>query len=182
MARILLAAGGVLLAVGVVLGGMQVVQRYQAAVERQQVDSYTSSIVGPARGAGQLVSRQILPELASYEAQRVAGKQVATDAGTWHAAFARTRTEFGQAQHPGRLAPIAADFDRALAEYTVSVAFFRKLGDPGAAPAALSAGEAAAAAADRDYGQAETQLACLRRSVGLSSVPEFRIFGACPSS
>lgn len=182
MARILLAAGGVLLVIGVVLGGMQAVQHYQAGVERQQVDNYTSSILGPARAAGKLVSDQILPELAAYEAQRVPGARVSADAGKWHAAFARTRAEFGRAEHPGKLAGIASQFDKALMEYAASVAFFGKLSDPGAAPAALVAGEAAAAAADHDYAQAETLLACLRRSLGLPTVSEFRVFGACPSS
>ena len=175
MARALIAAGGVLLALGLVLGGIQAYQRYQAAVERQQVDAYTAAVLPPARDAGKLVSQIIVPELRSYEAGAVPGSKIASDSVAWHQFFLRTRSRFAEAPHSGSLDSIARGFDTALAEYATAVEFYGRIGDAGAAPAAMVAGNAAALAADRTYGASENQLACLRRSLGLPAVPEFRV-------
>ena len=48
MARVLIAAGGVLLVVGIALGGYQAYLRYQTAVQRQQVDA-AQVVVGVRR-------------------------------------------------------------------------------------------------------------------------------------
>lgn len=174
--------GAALLVLGLVLGGIQAVQRYQAAVERQQVDAYTAAVLPAARSAGRLVSETIVPELRAYEAGRVSGAKIAADAPAWHAAFLRTRADFAKAPHSGKLDSIAGSFDMALLEYATAVEFYGRLGDAGAAPAAMTAGDAAALAADRTYGEAETALACLRRTMSLSAVPEFRVQGSsCPS-
>ena len=181
MARTLIAAGAAFLALGIGLGGFQVFQRYQSAVEKQQVDAYTAAVLPPAQAAGRLVSQSIVPELSAYEASQTAGAKVAADAAAWQAAFVKTRGTFAAAAHPGKLGPIAARFDDALAKYAAAVAFFARLGDAGAAPAAFVAGETVAAAADRAYGLAVSALGCLRASLGLPLVPEFRAAGACPA-
>lgn len=183
MARALVAVGAALLLVGLVLGGMQAYQRYQAAVERQQVDAYTAALLPAANDAGRLVSQTIVPELHAYAAGQVPGAKIAADAVGWRQAFIRTRASFAKAPHSGRLDPIAKNFDTALGEYATAMAFYTRLGDAGAAPAALAAGDTAGLTADRTYGQAESALACLRRTLGLSAVTEFRVqSGVCPSA
>jgi hypothetical protein len=174
--------GAALLALGLALGATQAFRAYQAAVERQQVDAYTAAVLPPAQDAGRLVGQTILPELTAYEAGRLPGSKIAADAAAWHRIFLRTRATFARAPHSGRLDSVARGFDRALDEYATAVELYQRLADPGAAPAALVAGDAAAMAADQSYGRAETALACLRRSVGLAAVPEFKIQGACPAS
>ena len=181
MARLLIAVGGVLLAVGLVLGGTQALHRYQTAVERQQVDAYTASVLPPARDAGRLVGQTIAPELQAYETGQVPGAKIAADAESWHTFFVSTRAAFARTSHTDRLAAIAGGFDTSLAEYATAVQFFGRLDDAGAAPAALAAGLAAAGAADRNYCEAENSLAGLRQSLGLQALPEFRARASCPA-
>ena len=173
VARVLIAAGAVLLVLGVVLGGYQVYLRYQQAVEKQQVDRYTAGIQGPAQLAGQLVAQTIVPELDAYANGKLPAGKVAVDAALWRAFFVRTRAEFARVAHPGPVAAIAAQFDTALAEYIQAVTEVEKLASPSQAAEALLAGKAVAKKADCDYGRAAVALTGLRSSLDLPDVATF---------
>jgi hypothetical protein len=172
VARVLIAVGGVLLVVGIVLGGYQAYSRYQSAVERQQVDHYTAGVQPLAANAGKLVQETIVPELDLYAAGKVPTGKVAIDASAWRQFFLRTRTQFAQVQHPGDLAGIAQQFDRALAEYAEAVADMQQLAASDG-PKALTSGRAKAKRADCDYGRAAVALTSLRRSLDLPDVATF---------
>jgi hypothetical protein len=172
VARVLIAAGGVLLLVGLALGGYQVYLRYQTAVQRQQVDRYTAGIQRPAELAGELVAATIVPELDAYAAGKLPAAKVAIDAGAWKIFFLRTRAEFAQTDHPDELVPIAQQFDHALAEYVAAVVEIQKVAG-GDGPRALATGRAAAKRADCDYGRAAVALSELRRNLSLPDVATF---------
>ena len=172
MARVLIAVGGVLLVLGIVLGGYQVYLRYQDAVERQQVDRYTAAIQPVASDAGRLVQETIIPEVDAYAAGRLPASKIALDAASWRVFFLRTRQQFAGVAHPGDLAPVAERFDSALAEYATSVAEIQKVaaGDPART---LAAAKAQAKRGDCDYGRAAVALTSLRRSLSLPDVATF---------
>lgn len=172
MARVLIAAGGALLLVGIVLGGYQAYSRYQSAVQRQQVDHYTAGVQPLAANAGKLVQQTIVPELDIYAAGKLPTGKFALDAAVWRQFFLRTRTEFAQVDHPGDLAGVAAQFDRALAEYAEAVADMQKLAASDG-PRALANGRAEAKRADCDYGRGAVALTSLRRSLDLPDVATF---------
>jgi hypothetical protein len=172
VARVLIATGGVLLVVGLALGGYQVYLRYQAAVQRQQVDRYTAAIQRPAQLAGALVAETIVPELDAYAAGKVPVAKVAIDALAWKIFFMRTRAEFASTQHPDELVPIAQQFDHALAEYITAVVDIEKVAGADG-PRALATGRAAAKRADCDYGRAAVALSDLRRDLSLPDVATF---------
>lgn len=172
MARVFIAAGGVLLALGIALGGYQVYARYQTAVQRQQVDGYTAAVQRPAQLAGELVAQTIVPELDAYAAGTLPAAKVAIDAGTWRVFFQRTRAQFAAPAHPDGLLSIAGQFDRALAEYTAAVTEIQQVGGPAGA-GALAKGRAEAKRADCDYGRAAVALTDLRRSLSLPDVATF---------
>lgn len=181
VARIFLAIGAALLVVGVSLGALQVVQSHQAAVERQDVARYTSGVLPPARLAGQLVAQTIVPMLDAYRHGQVPSTTVAQSAVTWRAFFERTKAAFQKVPHPGKLGPIASTFDRALTEYSKSVAYFELVQGPAAA-AALQAGASEAKRADADYATAAGTLGCLRHADGLPAIREFSPFATCPAN
>jgi hypothetical protein len=172
VARVLIAAGCVLLVVGIALGADQAYLRHQQAVERQQVDSYTAGVRPLAADAGRLVQQTIVPELDAYAAGRLPADKVALDATGWQLFFQRTRAGFARVAHPGRLAAVAQRFDRALAEYVAAVAELRGVA-AGDAAGALAQGRAQARRADCDYANAAAALAGLRRSLDLPDVTAF---------
>jgi hypothetical protein len=180
VARVLIAAGAVLLVVGLGLGGYQVYLRHQQAVERQQVDQYTAGVQPLAQHAGELVQKTIVPELDLYSLGKVPAAKIALDSAAWRLYFDRTRTDFARVAHPGDLQGIAQRFDQALAEYAQAVADVQKLaGSDGSA--ALAAARAEAKHADCDYGRAAIALVDLRRSLDLPDVATFTSAnaGAC---
>lgn len=172
MARVLIAVGGVLLVLGVGLGGYQIYVHYQDAVERQQVDRYTATIQPVAAGAGELVRQTIIPEVDAYAARQLPATKIALDAVSWRVFFVRTRQQFASAAHPGDLAPVAQQFDAALAEYAASMLEIQKAaaGDP---TVTLATAKSEAQRADCLYGRAAVALSDLRRSVSLPDVPTF---------
>ncbi|HEX6488947.1 MAG TPA: hypothetical protein VF137_08785 [Candidatus Dormibacteraeota bacterium] len=181
MPRLILLVGTALLVFGVVLGGVQAVQRHQASVEAQQVSQYTAGVLPQARQAGQLVAQTIVPAIDGYGAGLVQPATLAQAAAVWQQFFVKTRAGFARVAHPDALAPVAAGFDRALMEYAKAVAYFEQVQTVQAAPA-VRAGSLEAKRADADYAAAANRLACLRLSLGLPALPEFARSGACPST
>jgi len=172
VARVLIAVGGVLLVLGIVLGGYQVYLRYQDAIERQQVDRYTAAIQPGASDAGRLVQETIIPEIDAYAAGTLPAGKIALDAASWRVFFQRTRQQFAAAAHPGDLDSVARQFDAALGEYEASVSEIQKVVAADAAQT-LAAAKAQAKRGDCDYGRAAVALTSLRRSLSLPDVATF---------
>lgn len=178
--RALVALGLLLLLTGIALGAWQGWNAYSLNQERQQVGAYTDGLVPLARDAGRLVRQTIAPALVQYGEGKADGGVIAAGAPTWQAYFQSTRKKFAAVRHPSQADAVARLFDRSLTEYATAVKLFgEEVSRPGATPAVLGPGVEVAREADHDYAAAAEALACLRESLGLPSVPEFKAVGRC---
>ncbi len=178
---ILITAGAVLVAVGLVLIAVQVWIRYQDGLDQQAADSFTTAVAPAAREAGRLVVVDIDPELAAFQAGAVDPAKLKADSTAWAAAFDRTRVTFEQAPRMGRLSSTESGFAQAIDQYAAAARLISTEAAAAGADrkAAIAAGVTAFDSADRTYDSAEHQLVCLRQRLGLPAVSEFPLHGSC---